>query len=371
MYTKEALNIPSYAILHPHKPSEQTPTPGHRNAYWVFSFVTVALTATGVIFLSMASRVDAFWPFFVTYADEGSSPVIHDAELDLLDGAVNSDPNPGKGGADIATTEGTALMANTGPGGSAVYAENRPRKGAIATYTVKEGDSLSEIASSHGVSMNTVLWANSLSDAKLIKPGMDLIILPVSGVQYKVKSGDTLAGIAKKYSGEVDDIASYNGISAGAGLTEGTVLIIPGGELPKTATPKKAVAKKASGGAARALPAISGYFGNPLPGGRLTQGLHGYNGVDIGAPAGTPIYAAAAGTVIVAKNSGYNGGYGEYVVVKHPNGTQTLYAHMSSVATSGGPVEKGALLGYVGNTGKSTGNHLHFEVRGAKNPFAK
>lgn len=347
------------------------PTPGHRNAYWVFSFVTVALTATGVIFLSMASRVDAFWPFSITRAAEGDAHVIHDAELDLLQAAINTDPNPAKGGIDIATTEGTALMANTGPGGSAAYVENRPTRGAISTYTVKEGDSLSVIASTHGVSMNTVLWANSLPDAKLIKPGMDLIILPVSGIQYKVKSGDTLAGIAKKYSGETDDIAAYNGISAGAGLTEGTVLIIPGGELPKTAVAKKPVAKKATGAAAKTLPAISGFFGNPLPGGRLTQGLHGYNGVDIGAPSGTPIYAAAAGTVIVAKGDGYNGGYGKYVVVKHANGTQTLYAHMSSVATGGGAVEKGALLGYVGNTGKSTGNHLHFEVRGAKNPFAQ
>ncbi|TAL58038.1 MAG: LysM peptidoglycan-binding domain-containing protein [Legionella sp.] len=220
--------------------------------------------------------------------------------------------------------------------------------------------------------MNTVLWANNISDAKLIKPGMDLLILPVSGVRYTVKSGDTLAGIAKKFGGDTADIASYNGLSDD-GLTEGTEIIIPGGEIKAAAkAPAKAAAKKkASGAAARTLPALSGYFGNPLPGGRLTQGIHGYNGVDIGAPSGTPIYAAAAGSVIVAKSGGYNGGYGSYVVVKHGNGTQTLYAHMSSVAASAGSVEKGALLGYVGNTGKSTGNHLHFEVRGATNPFAR
>ena len=338
----------------------------------MFSLVTVVLTATGVLFLSIASPVDAFWPLLTTRAAEGDAMVVHDAELDLLQAAINSDPNPGKGGADISLTEGTALMANTGPGGSAKYVENRVAKGAITTYTVQEGDSLSEIASTHGVSMNTVLWANNISDAKLIKPGMDLLILPVSGIQYKVKSGDTLAGVAKKYTGEAADIAAYNGINVSEGLTEGTVIIIPGGEMPKTvAAAKKPVAKKATGASAKALPAISGYFGNPVPGGRLTQGIHGYNGVDIGAPSGTPIYAAAAGSVIVAKNGGYNGGYGSYVVVKHGNGTQTLYAHMSSVATSGGAVEKGELLGYVGNTGKSTGNHLHFEVRGAKNPFAK
>lgn len=266
-------------------------------------------------------------------------------------------------------------MANTGPGGSVSYVESRPAKGTIATYTVKEGDSLSEIASSHGVSTNTILWANDISDASLIKPGMDLIILPISGVQYKVKEGDTLSSIAKKYTGDAADIASYNGLSAGAALTEGTVLIIPGGELAEAPAKKKssdssASAKKASPKAARSLPALSGYFGNPLPGGKLSQGVHGYNGVDIAAPSGTPIYAAAPGTVTVAKNGGYNGGYGSYVVISHGNGTQTLYAHMSSVAASSGSIEKGALIGYVGNTGKSTGNHLHFEVRGAKNPFA-
>lgn len=278
-----------------------------------------------------------------------------------------------QGGADIAVSEGAALMANTGPGGSVSYVESRPAKGAITTYTVKEGDSLSEIASSHGVSTNTVLWANDISDASRIKPGMKLVILPVSGVQYKVKEGDTLSGIAKKYASDAGDIASYNGLSVGAALTEGTTLIIPGGELAKPAPAKKKAAepsKKASPKAARTLPALSGFFGNPLPGGRLSQGIHGYNGVDIAAPAGTPIYAAAAGTVIVAKNGGYNGGYGSYVVISHDNGAQTLYAHMSSVAAGGGAVEKGALIGYVGSTGKSTGNHLHFEVRGAKNPFA-
>jgi murein DD-endopeptidase MepM/ murein hydrolase activator NlpD len=113
-----------------------------------------------------------------------------------------------------------------------------------------------------------------------------------------------------------------------------------------------------------------GYYDNPLPGAILTQGIHGWNGVDIGAPKGTPIHAAADGTVIVARAGGWNGGYGSYVVISHPNGTQTLYGHMNSVAISvGASVGSGQVIGYVGTTGKSTGNHLHFEVRGAANPF--
>ena len=108
----------------------------------------------------------------------------------------------------------------------------------------------------------------------------------------------------------------------------------------------------------------------PIVGGRKSQGIHGYNAVDLAAPTGTPIIASASGKVIIARSSGYNGGYGLYVVISHPNGTQTLYAHMSKVNVSVGRfVERGEIIGAVGNTGKSTGPHLHFEVRGARNPF--
>ena len=102
-----------------------------------------------------------------------------------------------------------------------------------------------------------------------------------------------------------------------------------------------------------------------------TQGIHGYNGVDLGAPSGTPIMASADGDVIVAKAGGYNGGYGSYVVIQHANGSQTLYAHMSKVSTyAGATVKQGQVIGGVGSTGRSTGAHLHLEIRnGPKNPF--
>jgi murein DD-endopeptidase MepM/ murein hydrolase activator NlpD len=234
--------------------------------------------------------------------------------------------------------------------------------------------------------MNTVLWANDLDDPKAVEPGMTLVILPVSGIRYAIRDGDTVESVARRYDADAADVAAYNRLAADKELEEGTELIIPGGSIaaPKPSkadakSSKKAVekksgepAKKSTGSASKSLPAISGFFGNPLPGGRISQGVHGYNGVDISAPSGTPIYAAAGGSVIVAKgDGGYNGGYGNYVVIDHGNGTQTLYAHMSSLGTSGGAVSKGDLIGYVGSTGKSTGNHLHFEVRGATNPLAR
>jgi Membrane proteins related to metalloendopeptidases len=101
-----------------------------------------------------------------------------------------------------------------------------------------------------------------------------------------------------------------------------------------------------------------------------TQGLHGNNGVELGCPIGTPVIASAGGKIVSAKSSGYNGGYGKVIIIAHENNTQTLYAHLSRVDVNVGDiVQQGDIIGLTGNTGKSTGPHLHFEIRGAKNPF--
>ena len=227
-----------------------------------------------------------------------------------------------------------------------------------------EGDTLSQIAQMFDVSQNTILWANDIPRANLIKPGMVLNILPISGVRHTVKKGDTIASIVKKYKGDADEIIAYNQIEKE--LTVGSVIVVPNGIVPEVA-----VAKSNKGGVSGVTGggASSGLI-HPLPNGRKTQGIHGYNGIDIAAPVGTQVRVAAAGTVIISASSGYNGGYGQYVVVKHANGTQTLYAHLSSnTVRVGDTVSQGQKVGGVGNTGRSTGPHLHFEVRGGKNPF--
>ncbi len=293
--------------------------------------------------------------------------------MELLTAATNSDPNPEKSTPDLAFTGDAALLANIGPDGSISEDTDRSpaNAGQITTYTVKNGDNLSEIAERYGVTVNTILWANDIKSANLVKPGATLLILPVSGLQYTVRAGDTITGIAKKYNADAEEVALFNGIESSADLVAGSDIIVPGGALPTKVVAKKTTSAKKGVATSRSLPAISGYFGNPVPGGRITQGIHGYNGIDVGAPSGTPIYAAAGGAIVVAKNNdAYNGGYGNYIVISHGNGTQSLYAHMSSTAVSGGVVAKGDLIGYVGNTGRSSGNHLHFEVRGAKNPLA-
>ncbi len=294
----------------------------------------------------------------------------------LLAPATNIDPNPSVGGGDISVVDSSALVPQDGPSGTSADIEAKPSSSAVSVYVVRPGDNLSSIAEMFDVSVNTIKWANDLSTGT-IHEGQTLVILPVSGVRHTVVKGDTTASLAKKYRADADEIRAHNDISGD--LVVGKEILIPNGQITPAPVAKVAAKTRTYSGVgagatvAAGGPAIAGYYGWPVAGGVITQGLHGYNGVDIGAPNGTPIYAAAAGTVVVALfNGGYNGGYGNYVVVQHANGTQTLYAHMSVVTTSmGATVSKGAQIGRVGSTGKSTGNHLHFEVRGAANPFAK
>lgn len=284
--------------------------------------------------------------------------------MDLLRGATNVDPNPSKGGGDITVVDGAALLAESGPTGTMADIEERPAgSDQISIYVVREGDTLSQIADMFRVSVNTIRWANDMAPGEAIQPGETLVILPISGVRHTVKSGDTLASIVKKYGGDLDEVVSYNSVAADAELSVGDTIFVPNGEV---ATPKKSAgSRRASGGG----PTLSGYFMKPLNGIR-TQGIHGYNGVDIAAPVGTAIVAAASGEVIVSRGAGWNGGYGTYIVIRHGNGTQTLYAHNSqNIVYTGDTVVQGQVIAYVGSTGKSSGPHLHFEVRGAKNPF--
>ncbi|TSC68392.1 MAG: peptidase M23 family protein [Parcubacteria group bacterium Gr01-1014_72] len=281
----------------------------------------------------------------------------------LLEAARNRDPNPSKGGGDITIVGGTALLPETGPSGTIANIEDTPLAGEISIYVVREGDSLSAISKMFGVSVNTIVWANDIKNA-IIRPGDRLVILPVSGVQHTVKKGETIQSIALKYKADLAEVLQFNDLQPGAELAIGSTVIIPDAELaaPILTMPSRV---RGAGG-----PSYDGYYLRPVAGARKTQGLHGYNGIDLGAPEGTPVLAAASGQVIISRNYGWNGGYGNYVAIEHGNGTQTLYSHLSLNAVfEGFHVARGQIIGYVGQTGKVTGPHLHFEVRGARNPF--
>jgi murein DD-endopeptidase MepM/ murein hydrolase activator NlpD len=167
-----------------------------------------------------------------------------------------------------------------------------------------------------------------------------------------------------------EDIIEFNNLKINETLVVGEDIIIPDGEMFFDA-PVKPKTIAAANKPKKIFPSSGvGYFTRPILGGVKTQGLHGKNAVDIGAPIGTPILAAADGVVQIAKNSGYNGGYGRMIIIAHSNGSQTVYAHLSNVFVSNGQtVTKGESIGASGNSGRSTGPHLHFEVRGAENPF--
>lgn len=297
--------------------------------------------------------------------------------MPLLHAATNIDPNPTKGAGEVTIVDDSAVLSEAGPVGTLADIDDT-QSHMISTYVVRKGDNLSTVAQMFNIKVNTILWANDLPKGSVLKEGQVLTILPISGVGYTTKSGDTIASIAKRFNADAEEIAQFNGLDTGQKLAVGTDLLIPDGEIAAPPAPK-AVASSGRKSAkafepllvnASVLPDEGGYFIRPLSGGIRTQGLHGYNGVDIAAAPGTPIYASAAGRVIISRDSGYNGGYGNYVVISHDNGTQTLYGHLQRTAVSvGTAVGQGEVIGYMGNTGRSTGTHLHFEVRGAKNPF--
>ena len=292
------------------------------------------------------------------------------SKIETLDLSDQSIFLKSKGGAELPKIKNAVLMANEGPVSNIAKTDNYSDAGQkIQMYVVQKGDTLSEIAQKFGVSVNTIRWANNLDKRGIIKPGQELVILPIDGVKYKIKRGGTLRDVIKIVGGDLEEAAAFNGIDPDEKLKPGFELIIPHGEIKES---KTKIAKTRSYvkylGSGKQI--LAGYFLRPVKGGIRTQGLHGKNAVDIAGAYGQAIYAAAPGKVIISKWGAWNGGYGNYVVIAHPNGTQTLYAHLSkNLVRRGDYVQRGQIIGAMGSTGKSTGVHLHFQVRGARNPF--
>lgn len=237
-----------------------------------------------------------------------------------------------------------------------------PTRDGLLVYKVQKGDTLSKIAANFGISLNTIFWANS-SLGNSIRPGQELVILPVTGVLHQVEEGETIDSIAEFYGTGADKIRQFNKVPP-AGLRIGSSLVIPG------AKPKKTFASASLAD----LPNYPGYFILPTTGWNWGK-LHYYNAVDIANACGTPIYASAEGLVIREKLSGWNDGYGGFIEIEHPNGVVTKYSHtQKNLVSVGDYVLQGDIIANIGNTGNvhgPTGCHLHFEIRGARNPFAK
>jgi len=238
-----------------------------------------------------------------------------------------------------------------------------PTREGLIIYKIQAGDNLSKIAANFGISLNTIFWANPNLKTSFLSPGQEIIILPVSGVLHQIQPDETLDSIASQYSADPKKILQFNPNLA-KGLASGATIIIPNAK-PSSAPRLISLSS---------LPDYPGYFAIPTTGWNWGR-LHNNNAVDIANACGTPIYASAEGLVVEEQSSGWNYGYGGYILIEHPNSAKTKYAHNQKNAVSVGDyVAKGDVIGYIGNTGNThgpTGCHLHFEVIGAKNPFAK
>jgi len=262
---------------------------------------------------------------------------------------------------------------------AAVEAAPEPEP-AYLTYIVQQGDTAASIAARHGLQLESLLWNNPelRTDPNFLYVGEELTIPSRDGILYTVQLGDTLLDIADVYQADVESIVGLSGNQLGDAdsVLDGAVLLLPGAvpppPPPPAVTPEPFFAAAApdegyGGDSAAAAGAVysgfmwpvggslNDYFGAPRGGGTYHSGL------DVGADSGTPIAAAAGGQVVLA-SSGY--GYGNYVIVRHDNGYETLYAHLTEIyVVQGQWVAQGEAVGTVGSTGWATGPHLHFEVR--------
>ncbi len=287
-------------------------------------------------------------------SDRAASP-IHVISSQQASGTSSiSEAEPGGTGGELADVLLCAVVPHT----------TIPRRYRIdpITYTVQAGDNASTIAEEFGVSIETILWNNgTLEDnPDYLNVGDVLTILPVSGVYHTVVEGDTLESIAKKYKAQGEDITGYEGnyMQEPYTITVGQKLIVPGGRKPYQV--RHVVAW--SGPVPKDAKRGTGRFGWPISG-YITQRYHEYHpAVDIAAPEGTSIKAADSGYVAVVGRN--DTGYGRYVLIDHGNGFQSVYAHFSVIFVEvGQSVGKGQTIGLCGSTGKSTGPHLHFEIK--------
>jgi len=267
-----------------------------------------------------------------------------------------------------ALAEGTALPeseftgmggADTGlpserPGELQGETEKIPELYYIA-YTVKKGDIVGNIAKEHGISQDAIISLNKLRNTRTLQIGQILKLPSINGIIYTVKKGDTPGKIADKYQVSLEKIALVNSITDNI-VPAGAVIFLPDAKLDWVT-----------------IQEINGdLFRKPLHGGYYISSRYGWrnnpfsnartfhNGMDMATARGTAIFAALDGTVSA---TGYDVTYGNYVIISHHSGYQTMYGHLSSILTSRGKyVTTATKIGLVGNTGQSTGSHLHFTV---------
>ncbi|MDR0496539.1 MAG: M23 family metallopeptidase [Treponema sp.] len=221
-------------------------------------------------------------------------------------------------------------------------------------YKVQKGDSVSKIAAAFSVSMDAIIASNGITNARTLKEGEVLRIPNMDGIPYTVKKGDSLSGISQSNGVPLEAILDANDLQSDT-ISAGTILFIPGARMNREDLRL----------------ALGELFIYPVRGARLSSPFGWRNdpftgvrrhhaAVDLSAPQGTPVRAAMEGKISAL---GFENTYGNYIIVSHPGGYQTMYAHLHSVLVKkGDSVAQGSQIGTVGSTGYSTGPHLHFAI---------
>jgi hypothetical protein len=339
-----------------------------------------SMLRTGTTLLSILLLGAVIWLLRLFYAQAPETEAVN---------ALQTGPT-----APVAQIEEAALLSETSFGGIPRLAQvhtiipSRPRQEVIK-YTVVEGDTVFGIAEKFGLKPETVLWGNYyvlLDDPHALKAGQELNILPLDGTYHEWQVGEGLNGISKYYGVTPEDIINYPanhldaamvGDFANPNIAPGTWLVVPGGH-------REFISWSAPLGVTRENPASARVLGpgacDPISGGAIGFGtfiwpannhyLSGFDyapnanhwGIDLAGNDGEGVYATDAGVVVYAGWNNY--GYGNMIMVDHGNNFQSLYAHLSGISVGcGQSVGQGDLIGAIGNTGRSSGSHLHFEIR--------
>ncbi len=218
----------------------------------------------------------------------------------------------------------------------------------VKVHKVRSGETLWDIAHKHGLNIDSLIGANNISNMNSIKPGQEFKILPIKGIIYRVSPGESIASIARKFDLKTETIMEDNNIKDASSLKIDQKLILRGAK-PEFSYQDRLDQKFMYPINTR----ITSYYG-PRWG-------RAHEGIDFAAPMGSPIRAVSSGRVVY---SGWATGYGYVVIIEHQRGLRTLYAHNSKLLVSEGEsVGKGEVISRSGNTGNSTGPHLHFEVQ--------
>jgi murein DD-endopeptidase MepM/ murein hydrolase activator NlpD len=359
-----------------------------------FSYTTITLMVILFLGVSTPAHAGFFSDLFKVIgtghsvsasAVDGASQT-NSQTMPLLESSVNPDTagvNTIKEAQILVIDDSDALLPVASPMGPAVDIARYASNAKISTYTVKKGDTISSIAKKYKTTEAAITYSNAdLQKSDLLKVGQKLVIVPLKPQAEKIlaKNDTTPAQSTDKMVKKdkvVVPVIAPDVDTEGPSISIDTDLPSPSAkqqQAPVVSASAPVTPVVESGPSGQPSGTITGGYIWPFPAGvgRVSQGLHADQAYDFAAPTGTPIYAVQAGSVLIARPTGYNGGYGKYVVINFNDGRQAIFGHMSKLAVEEGDVVAvGDVIGYVGSTGKSTGPHVHIGFHGSiGNPYA-